>query len=76
MHKEQKTVFISCFTYWRLSEKMSLHCIHVLKRWLRKNTIILLLYFEVSFYKWANLITNIKHSFRHHTIFEIDITVV
>ena len=27
----------------------------------RKDTIALHLYFEVSFYKWTNLVTNIKH---------------
>ena len=39
MHKEQKTVFISYFTYWRFFEKVQLqplHCIHVLRRWSEK----------------------------------------
>ena len=29
----------------------------------RKDSTVLHLYFEVSFYKWTNLVTNIKHSF-------------
>ena len=33
MRKEQKTVFILCFTYWRLFGKMVLHCINVLRWW-------------------------------------------
>ena len=41
----------------------------------RKDTIALHLYFEVSFYKWSNLVTNVKHSFSHNTNFKIDITV-
>ena len=33
----------------------------------QKETIVFHLYFGVSFHKWTNLITNIKHCFYHNT---------
>ena len=36
-HKEHKTVFISCFTFRQLFEKILLYCIHVLRRWFERH---------------------------------------
>ena len=36
MHKGQNSIYLVLYLYWRLLEKMSLHCIHVLRRWFEK----------------------------------------
>ena len=42
---------------------MGLHCIRVLRRWLEKILLYCICVLRLVFYKWTNLLTNIKHSF-------------
>ena len=53
MHKD--SIYFVFYVYWRLFKKMQYSCFEGM---VRKDTIVLHLYFEVSFYKWTNLVTN------------------
>ena len=53
MHKD--SIYFVFYVYWRLFKKMQYSCFEAM---VRKDTIVFHLYFEVRFYKWANLVTN------------------